>query len=225
MVCSISPFEVDDDGEVSTTFAVHADRADMIEFKLSPNVEVVSSKEAKTNYWITIGIPVGVSMFALMLSSLKQEVPVKNEKPFAKVVVTPSANKETPRSNKTIGWLYAKNAEIARSSRLREITRRKSLPGRQSLRQIQRSIHQKNSANALKKVMAAKAKRDDLAKKVAAAKANREITEKVAESLNKELVDAKANFESKKTRGIRRSSVNSKSLLLIPTENTQKFDD
>ncbi|KAI6211562.1 hypothetical protein M3Y96_00447600 [Aphelenchoides besseyi] len=211
MVCSTSPFEVDDNGEVSTTFAVHTDRADFVKFELDSNVQVVSSNEAKTNYWIAIGIPVGVSMLALVLSSLvgfafyrcekntkKQEGSAKKEKLLVKGVVTPLANKETPKSNKTSGWLYAKNAEIARSSRLREITRRKSLPGRQSLRQIQRSIHQKNSANALKKMMAAKAKRDDLAKKVAAAKANREITKKIAESLNKELVNAKADFETKK---------------------------
>ncbi|KAI6211868.1 hypothetical protein M3Y96_00479800 [Aphelenchoides besseyi] len=61
--------------------------------------------------------------------------------------------------------------------RLRETESPTSLPKRKSLHQTNRSIHQKNSANALKKMKATKA--------------NRENTKKVAEPLNKELVDAK----------------------------------
>ncbi|KAI6208627.1 hypothetical protein M3Y96_00135000 [Aphelenchoides besseyi] len=112
----------------------------------------------------------------------------------------------------------------ARSSHLREIRRRKGLPERQSLRQIQRSIHQKNSANTLKKMMATKAKRNDSAMKVAAAK--REITKKVAESLNKELADVKADFESKKKVNAEIAAldattpkVKSKSLKVGPTQS------
>ncbi|KAI6206724.1 hypothetical protein M3Y94_00944800 [Aphelenchoides besseyi] len=99
---------------------------------------------------------------------------------------------------KAHSWAYAKNAEIARASRNREIARRKSLPERLSLYQIRRRAHSKNSANAMKKMKAAKSKRDDSDNKVATAKAKRESTKKVSERLDKDLNDAKAAFDGKK---------------------------
>ncbi|KAI6212480.1 hypothetical protein M3Y94_00030200 [Aphelenchoides besseyi] len=129
----------------------------------------------------------------------EQKVPAMDEKALEKVVVAPMAEKElTKKSTKAHSWAYAKNADIARASRKREIERRKSLPERLSLYQIRRRAHSQNSANAMKKMKAAKAKRDNSDKKVETAKAKRESTKKVSERLDKELVDAKAKFDGKK---------------------------
>ncbi|KAI6218574.1 hypothetical protein M3Y95_01157300 [Aphelenchoides besseyi] len=209
-VCSTAPFQLDAKGKATTNFAFHIDRTGVVEIDLDPSIQVVSSNDDDTNYWITIGIPVAASFFAVLLSSLvgyicysknskEQKVPAMDEKALEKVVVAPMAEKElTKKSTKAHSWAYAKNADIARASRKREIERRKSLPERLSLYQIRRRAHSQNSANAMKKMKAAKAKRDNSDKKVETAKAKRESTKKVSERLDKELVDAKAKFDGKK---------------------------
>ncbi|KAI6210795.1 hypothetical protein M3Y96_00366100 [Aphelenchoides besseyi] len=238
-ICSTSPFKLGVDGKAATNFAVHTDRADFVEIDLDPGIQIVSSSEAKTNYWITIGIPVGVGLIILLIFSLAgfawykchkktkiQETPAKNEKPLAEVVVAPLAKKETPVTKKATSWLYAPNAEIARSSRSREIARRKSLPGRLTLHQISRKIHQTNSANALKKMKAAKLERDNSAKKLEAAQAKHKNTIKLLERVKKELVEAKEALDRKMkvsaeiaALGATTPQVQSKLLKLGPTQS------
>ncbi|KAI6217776.1 hypothetical protein M3Y95_01196200 [Aphelenchoides besseyi] len=121
-----------------------------------------------------------------------------SKQPLPAIVVTPSVKKESAKSKTSPGWAYAKNAEIARSTRQREIERRKSLPERRTLHDIRRSAHKKNSAIAMAKMKAAKSKRDNSGKKVAAAQAKQQTTKKLSDHLKDFLEGLKSSFKSKK---------------------------
>ncbi|KAI6217711.1 hypothetical protein M3Y95_01203200 [Aphelenchoides besseyi] len=95
-VCSTAPFQLDAKGKATTNFAFHIDRTGVVEIDLDPSIQVVSSNDDDTNYWITIGIPVGASFFAVLLSSLvgylcysknskEQKAPAMDEKALEKV--------------------------------------------------------------------------------------------------------------------------------------------
>ncbi|KAI6210776.1 hypothetical protein M3Y96_00363900 [Aphelenchoides besseyi] len=244
-ICSTSPFKLGVDGKAATNFAVHTDRADFVEIDLVCFLFVISIMQIPgsgypnrfvergedkllDNHRIILLIfsLAGFAWYKCHKKTKIQETPAKNEKPLAEVVVAPLAKKETPVTKKATSWVYASNAEIARSSRSREIARRKSLPGRLTLHQISRKIHQTNSANALKKMKAAKLERDNSAKKLEAAQAKHKNTIKLLERVKKELVEAKEALDRKMkvsaeiaALGATTPQVQSKLLKLGPTQS------
>ncbi|KAI6235061.1 hypothetical protein M3Y95_00011400 [Aphelenchoides besseyi] len=213
MQCSVN-FETIDDSKYKVDVSIHPNNQE--DFAITfENAFFYSPVTKSVSDWVWILCSVlGVAgvIVCLLISSVlycifhkKDEKPqvveshvAGSKQPLPAIVVTPSVKKESAKSKTSPGWAYAKNAEIARSTRQREIERRKSLPERRTLHDIRRSAHKKNSAIAMAKMKAAKSKRDNSGKKVAEAQAKQEITKKLSGHLKDFLEGLKSSFKSKK---------------------------
>ncbi|KAI6217791.1 hypothetical protein M3Y95_01197800 [Aphelenchoides besseyi] len=211
--CSVN-FETIDDDKYKVDVSIHPNNPE--DFSITfENASFYSpvAKSVRDWVWILCSVlGVAIVIVCVVISSIlycifhrKDEKPqvvesyvAGSKQPLPAVVVTPSVKKESAKSKTSPGWAYAKNAEIARSTRQREIERRKSLPERRTLHDIRRSAHKKNSAIAMAKMKAAKSKRDNSGKKVAEAQAKQETTKKLSDHLKDFLEGLKSSFKSKK---------------------------
>ncbi|KAI6217768.1 hypothetical protein M3Y95_01195400 [Aphelenchoides besseyi] len=211
--CSVN-FETIDDDKYKVDVSIHPNNPEGFAITFE-NASFYSPVTKSVPYWVWIlcsVLGVAIVIVCVVISSVlycifhkKDEKPqvvesyvAGSKQPLPAVVVTPSVKKESAKSKTSPGWAYAKNAEIARSTRQREIERRKSLPERRTLHDIRRSAHKKNSAIAMAKMKAAKSKRDNSGKKVAAAQAKQQTTKKLSDHLKDFLEGLKSSFKSKK---------------------------
>ncbi|KAI6215628.1 hypothetical protein M3Y94_00407400 [Aphelenchoides besseyi] len=125
-------------------------QSDKITFNNEKNASFYSpvAKSVRDWVWILCSVlGVAIVIVCVVISSIlycifhkKDEKPqvvesyvAGSKQPLPAIVVTPSVKKESAKSKTSPGWAYAKNAEIARSTRQREIERRKKFAGASDL--------------------------------------------------------------------------------------------